>query len=426
MHCRFLLMATVLVMTACSSETVVDQSGKQDGTSAKVASTVAKTSELAKSPAESTPSSESNKLLASLTAQFEIDQSRWIEESARIKDSKKRQDHFKFRPCLKYADQLVELAEKFPDTEAAIQAYTIATKFGIGESKTKAAKALLASAIEEADPKQSMETLEYLMKYAFGDTQKEAMELMLSRAMQGDDSKSSFAIIRKIVCSPRGMVIANDHFLPNGNEVVRAKALEQIDKIIEADIESETAVECLALVFENGAGELKNSAFVRLLKHHPAHSKTGEIVLGLAQLVTTESENWIKQAVENSNEVARIKGVVALSRFYSQKHRYAKHYESAPPIELQYMSKERLAFYKSEVASATMTRLEETLSAYIEAASGGDSGLMEIAKNELFVLRNLTIGKLAPEIVGQDLDGVEFKLSDYRGKVVLVDFWGDW
>ncbi|MEE2825359.1 MAG: hypothetical protein VYE64_01890 [Planctomycetota bacterium] len=35
-------------------------------------------------------------------------------------------------------------------------------------------------------------------------------------------------------------------------------------------------------------------------------------------------------------------------------------------------------------------------------------------------------GSLAPEIKGDDLDGNAFKLSDYRGKVVMLDFWGDW
>ncbi len=29
----------------------------------------------------------------------------------------------------------------------------------------------------------------------------------------------------------------------------------------------------------------------------------------------------------------------------------------------------------------------------------------------------------APEIQGIDADGVSFKLSDYRGQVVLLDFW---
>lgn len=36
------------------------------------------------------------------------------------------------------------------------------------------------------------------------------------------------------------------------------------------------------------------------------------------------------------------------------------------------------------------------------------------------------IGQVAPEIEGTDLDGEAFKLSDYRGKVVVLDFWGDW
>ncbi len=43
-----------------------------------------------------------------------------------------------------------------------------------------------------------------------------------------------------------------------------------------------------------------------------------------------------------------------------------------------------------------------------------------------FEKTRLQIGMQVPDIVGQDLDGVPFKLSDYRGKVVVIDFWGDW
>ena len=39
---------------------------------------------------------------------------------------------------------------------------------------------------------------------------------------------------------------------------------------------------------------------------------------------------------------------------------------------------------------------------------------------------NLTMGKPAPEIVGVDHRGKPMKLSAFRGKVVLLDFWGDW
>lgn len=36
------------------------------------------------------------------------------------------------------------------------------------------------------------------------------------------------------------------------------------------------------------------------------------------------------------------------------------------------------------------------------------------------------VGTPAKEIEGKDLDGAPFKLSDYRGKAVLLDFWGYW
>src|SRR4051794_25948885 len=38
----------------------------------------------------------------------------------------------------------------------------------------------------------------------------------------------------------------------------------------------------------------------------------------------------------------------------------------------------------------------------------------------------LPVGPLAQEIEGEDLDGKFFKLSEYKGKVVLLDFWGMW
>jgi hypothetical protein len=56
----------------------------------------------------------------------------------------------------------------------------------------------------------------------------------------------------------------------------------------------------------------------------------------------------------------------------------------------------------------------------------GTSGQKQTARSELFEMQNLAIGKVAPEIEGEDVDGKKFKLSDYRGKVVVLDFWGDW
>jgi hypothetical protein len=38
----------------------------------------------------------------------------------------------------------------------------------------------------------------------------------------------------------------------------------------------------------------------------------------------------------------------------------------------------------------------------------------------------IEVGNKAPEIEGKDLEGRQFKLSDYHGKVVMLDFWGNW
>jgi hypothetical protein len=56
----------------------------------------------------------------------------------------------------------------------------------------------------------------------------------------------------------------------------------------------------------------------------------------------------------------------------------------------------------------------------------GKRTLGQNAQSDLFELRNLAVGKVAPEIEAEDLGGTTFKLSDYRGKVVMLDFWGNW
>ena len=43
-----------------------------------------------------------------------------------------------------------------------------------------------------------------------------------------------------------------------------------------------------------------------------------------------------------------------------------------------------------------------------------------------FMVRALTVGKKAPEMTGQDLAGNAFRLSHYRGKVVVVTFSAEW
>ena len=65
---------------------------------------------------------------------------------------------------------------------------------------------------------------------------------------------------------------------------------------------------------------------------------------------------------------------------------------------------------------------------FISLSVGGlpGSSRMLLAQQTLHDPEDFAIGKVAPEIEGKDVNGVPFKLSDYRGQVVLLDFWGDW
>jgi len=58
--------------------------------------------------------------------------------------------------------------------------------------------------------------------------------------------------------------------------------------------------------------------------------------------------------------------------------------------------------------------------------SRGEITYAQMAEGMLFELDHLQIGMLAPDMEGIDVDGVKFKLSDFRGKVTVVDFWGYW
>ncbi len=69
---------------------------------------------------------------------------------------------------------------------------------------------------------------------------------------------------------------------------------------------------------------------------------------------------------------------------------------------------------------------EELRSKYGDLAFHGELSYRTQIERDLFELENLWVGKVAPEITGEDIGGTQFSLSDYRGKVVMLDFWGDW
>jgi hypothetical protein len=116
-------------------------------------------------------------------------------------------------------------------------------------------------------------------------------------------------------------------------------------------------------------------------------------------------------ASRNPHKPVQAAAVLAIAEFYKSK---AEPYGKKSPADAD-------EWYKK--AEAAFERVHK---GYADVIQYAKRTYGEAATAALFELRNLSVGKTVPEIEGVDVDGVTFKLSDYRGKVVMLDFWGHW
>ena len=94
----------------------------------------------------------------------------------------------------------------------------------------------------------------------------------------------------------------------------------------------------------------------------------------------------------------------------------------------------QLLFKKAETAegkAAELLQAEiESLSQSIKTEYAEFTDLVDVPFGErlegIEFAKKLAIGNPVPDIVGSDLDGIDFKLSDYSGNVVMISFWGQW
>ena len=418
MRSLVVLVSLVLFFPACSNNQVADKVSE---------SKTEKRTESEKSRLENDSETVASELFESLKIAYEKKRTQWQEQRAKPMSPMEQQAHFKAHPASGYGEELVEFADKYPDSLAAKQAWMAAAKFAQGENKNRAADQVLQSVIADLDSPSTMEKLEHLMEYSIGEPQKKAMELMLAQAEKEKEPKASLAIIETIAMSRQGVSISDGVFLMPGNAEVREQAFSQLKELAESDIESDLAVKCFKMLIQNGSEDLRVNAYGQLLKHHPAHKQTMAIVSSLGHSVTAENKAMIEQAIECPDKNASANALIALAIFHDQKEREFLHYETAPPMHLMGLGETRASYLKTKLDPAEVVEVEKRLSEFVQGEDKNtDADVLAAAKKQLFEMQNLAIGKLAPEIAGQDLDGVEFKLSDYRGQVVLLDFWGDW
>ncbi len=52
--------------------------------------------------------------------------------------------------------------------------------------------------------------------------------------------------------------------------------------------------------------------------------------------------------------------------------------------------------------------------------------LKEIAEKHLYVVRGISVGAYLPSTIGEDLEGNPQDIAQYKGRVLLIDFWATW
>ena len=80
---------------------------------------------------------------------------------------------------------------------------------------------------------------------------------------------------------------------------------------------------------------------------------------------------------------------------------------------------------KAEMAAEARSLFQRVIKDYGDLPHWNQT-YKEAAEGFLFEIDHLQIGMVAPDFDAIDENGIPFKLSDYRGRVVVVDFWGFW
>ena len=173
-------------------------------------------------------------------------------------------------------------------------------------------------------------------------------------------------------------------------------------------------------------------AIAMLLRDHIQSDKLDEacrrVHLGFRQ----ECETFLRTVLEKSlHREVRAAACLRLAQFLKSRWLRLDLLQDQPEMIRRYeglygkdyLDALRRQDHKQVVAEAEAI-FEQAIEKYGDVKipfGGGTVG--ETARAELYVIRNLSVGKVVPEIEGEDQDGTRFKLSDYRGTVVLLYFW---
>ena len=329
----------------------------------------------------------------------------------RARSAAARAAAMKSNPMIELGPKFIEFAKEYEGTKEAYSAIYAVTSRGSGEAKQEAMEMLMAMVEADPDSAKSMAALTLLVNQGIGEPKSMAMAKILATTTADPDSETSKIRLALLAFA-------------SGEDESKTQAIEQLFKSIQAKPTSDDSVDYLIRFATRGTGDAKADAMDLLIEENVNHEKMETVMMGLTRsLPSPEAHQWLKEISEKATS-SKIKANAIMTRisYLDRIASFKSFLKGADEERRKAYSKEVLEFVEADRDPQELRELEEMLENFVKE----NQTLLKRAEKELYVLQNLSVGCEAPEIVGTDLDGVEFKLSDYRGKVVFLDFWGDW
>ncbi|HEY7427872.1 MAG TPA: redoxin domain-containing protein [Gemmataceae bacterium] len=180
-----------------------------------------------------------------------------------------------------------------------------------------------------------------------------------------------------------------------------------------------------------GEDTARAKAFELIQRDHIRSDKLGPLCQRVSYGFCKEYETFLRAVlVKNPHKNVQAAARLSLGHFLNNRLQRLDLCKEQPDLAREFADlygKEYLAELLRQDRDKALKEIEaifeHALEKYGDVKLPGGDTVAERAKTALFGIRNLSIGKEAPDIEGEDQDGKQFKLSDYRGKVVLLDFW---
>ncbi len=239
--------------------------------------------------------------------------------------------------------------------------------------------------------------------------------------------------------TPRGRYRALCEEAKNANPAERRRLLGRFLELAESVPDQRAAVDAWVWIVTFGSQGPEFEKAIDRLVDRAKTIEVGQAAMSLGGSMSLAAEKLLR-AVVDRNESRNFRGYACLTlgRYLEHHSQKLREIASDPEVMKQYeewfleegadvAAFARFIARDPDALSKEAERvLERVRDEFADVRRTRDRTLADEARAELDEIRNLCVGKPAPDIEGEDVDGKPLHLSDFRGKVTVVSFWGHW